>query len=97
MTAKFNAAIEAGNIIDEEMRQKVAKALLLWKQDMVDIIREGITTNEFKPDIEPDEIAWQLISLIESSVIISKTIQNLKLRVLLLDKAKHLVRNLTNN
>jgi TetR/AcrR family transcriptional repressor of nem operon len=89
----FNAAIEAGTH-HEEMRQKVARALLEWKQDLVNIIHAGIRDDEFKPGIQADDIAWQLISLIESAVIISKTTQNRDLGIKLLNQAKCLVTNL---
>ena len=91
----FNAAVEA-TALHEDMRQRVAKALLLWKQDIVDIIRQGIATNEFKPEIQADETAWSLISLIESAVIISKTTQDVTLGARLLDQAKQTIKTLVS-
>ena len=89
----FNLAIEVGSV-HEEMKKKVAKALLLWKQDLVEIIQNGIKCNEFKYGLPVDDIAWQLITLVESAAIISKTTQSRKLGIQLLDQAKCLVTNL---
>ncbi|WP_214070398.1 helix-turn-helix domain-containing protein [Mucilaginibacter sp. dw_454] len=89
----FSLAIEAG-AVHEEMRKKVAKALLLWKQELAEIIQTGINNQEFREDLSAEDIAWQLISLIESASIISKTTQSLKPGVKLLNQAKNLVANL---
>jgi len=89
----FNLAIEAGSV-HEEMRTKVAKALLLWKHDLTEIIQDGISCSEFKYGLSVDDIAWQLITLIESAAITSKTTQSRKLGIQLLDQAKCLVTNL---
>lgn len=90
----FKAAAEVG-YVNEEMRKRVAKALLQWKQDLSDIIKKGKHKSEFKHNINEEDVAWEIISLIESAVIISRTTQNLKLGIKMLDQAKTKVMNLT--
>jgi len=89
----FNAAAEACNTC-HEMKQRVTKALLLWQQDIVKILQDGVDQKEFKAEIPVDGIAWQIIALIESAILISKTMQDKKPGIQLLDQAKCLVANL---
>jgi AcrR family transcriptional regulator len=89
----FTAAAEACNTY-KEMREKVAKALLSWEQDIIKIIQDGIKQKEFKAEASINETAWQIIALIESAVLVSKTMQSRKPGIQLLDQAKCLVANL---
>jgi len=91
----FKAAGTIGNS-NEEMRLRVAKALLLWKQDLSDTIKKGKLKSEFKHNVQEEDVAWEIISLIESAVVISRTTQNLKLGLKMLDQAKIKIMNLAS-
>ena len=83
----LNAAIETDNT-NQELHQIVAKALLLWKQDILDLINNGIQAGEFKSGIVAGDLAWLLISLVEGVIFINQTTQNKKLTRQLLYQAK---------
>jgi len=80
----------------EEMKRIAADALIIWHQDIVELINGGIKTGEFKTKSEPEELAWLLISLVEGALLISQTTQNAKLGWQLLNQAKReFLRHLT--
>ncbi|TSJ40508.1 TetR/AcrR family transcriptional regulator [Mucilaginibacter corticis] len=72
----------------EEMKRIAADALIIWHQDIVELINGGIKTGEFTIKSEPEELAWLLISLVEGALLISQTTQNAKLGWQLLNQAK---------
>lgn len=72
----------------EEMKRIAADALIIWHQDIIELINGGIKAGEFTTKSEPEELAWLLISLVEGSLLISQTTQNAKLGWQLLNQAK---------
>ncbi|OOQ57558.1 TetR/AcrR family transcriptional regulator [Mucilaginibacter pedocola] len=54
------------------LKERAAKAVLEWKQNIQDLIKEGINAKEFKFDVDDERIALSLIALIEGGIMIAK-------------------------
>lgn len=88
-----NAGTEADDTNDQ-LRLLAARALVEWEQEMSQLIRTGINNGEFAPDCNPDETAWEIISIIEGAILVSRTTQNTRLCGQLLDIAESRVKQL---
>lgn len=67
----LNTAIEADDT-NIPLRDKAAYAILNWKNSIVNLLKAGVATGEFKPDIKYEQTALSIIALIEGGVMISK-------------------------
>ncbi len=70
--AILNTSIDAddGN---EILRNAVQKALMRWRNRLVEIIEDGIKNKELKP-IVADDFALKMIAIIEGSIMIAKVL-----------------------
>lgn len=80
----LNTTVEADDTNDE-FREKAAGGLLMWVEQMTDLIDKGIIAGEFKAETKSMETALHLISLIEGAGMFGKATQNAKYAKLLLD------------
>lgn len=71
----LNTAIEADDT-NNLLRDKASKAVLAWKRAIVNIIKTGVTTGEFRADTEPETTALSIIALIEGGIMITKVTNN---------------------
>lgn len=53
---------------DEPFRKKIAEAVLNWKKNLQNIIQQGIDNQEFRSNIEPEQVALTMIALIQGAV-----------------------------
>ncbi len=67
----LNTAIEADDT-NHLLKEKAAKAVLKWKNSIIDLIKGGIETGEFKPGVDHSQIALSIIALIEGGIMIAK-------------------------
>ncbi|MES2277144.1 MAG: TetR/AcrR family transcriptional regulator [Bacteroidota bacterium] len=67
----LNTAVEADDT-NPLLRDKAANAILAWKNSIINLIKAGITSGEFKAGIELEQTALSIIALIEGGVMISK-------------------------
>ncbi|WP_316771406.1 TetR/AcrR family transcriptional regulator [Pedobacter frigiditerrae] len=67
----LNTAIEADDT-HPQLRNQVAKAVLSWKGKLTQILEQGKADGEFNANINTEQIALTMISMIEGSVMISK-------------------------
>lgn len=67
----LNTAVEADDT-NPPLKEKVAKALLSWKQGIMNLIEAGIEAGEFKVGINREQTALSIIALIEGGVMISR-------------------------
>ncbi|GAB4037894.1 TetR/AcrR family transcriptional regulator [Spirosoma jeollabukense] len=72
----LNTAIEADDT-NSLLKNRVAKAILSWKKNIVDLIKAGIASGEFRADIEPDQTALSVIALIEGGIMIARVTNSL--------------------
>ncbi len=70
------------------LRQVIDNVLLIWKQDITDLIKAGIKIKEFRTDRKPIDLAWLLISLVEGAVSVYNVTQNAAITANLLDNAE---------
>lgn len=71
----LNTAVEADDT-NPLLREKVAKAILSWKNSVMNLIETGIEAGEFKADTDREQTALSIIALIEGGVMISRAINN---------------------
>jgi TetR/AcrR family transcriptional repressor of nem operon len=69
--AILNTAIEADDT-NNLLKDKAAKAIIKWKKNIITLIQGGITTGEFKADIDASQSALSIIALIEGGIMIGK-------------------------
>lgn len=70
--AILNTAVDADNG-NELLRQEVIQKINDWSDKIVSILNEGINKKELKP-INAREYSYQMIAMIEGSILISKTL-----------------------
>lgn len=67
----LNTAIEADDT-HPELRKKAHEALLIWKDNIETIIKRGIKNEEFRANINPEDIALAIIASIEGGIMMTK-------------------------
>lgn len=72
----LNTAIEADDT-NNLLKSRAAKAILSWKKNIVDLIKAGIASGEFRADIDPDQTALSIIALIEGGIMIARVTNSL--------------------
>jgi TetR/AcrR family transcriptional repressor of nem operon len=86
----LNTAVEAVHT-NEPLRKRAAEALVTWKNSLAALIKQGITTGEFKADTDINKVALSIVALIEGAVLIGTTTQNPDYIDLVLDTIYDLV------
>ena len=90
----LNTGIEADDTHDP-LRKKVASALLQWKKNIMQIIEQGITAKEFKPDLDIDREALSMIALIQGGVFLAKTFHSENALDIVMQTLKYMIEGLT--
>ncbi|CAN5407902.1 TetR/AcrR family transcriptional regulator [soil metagenome] len=72
----LNTAIEADDT-NNLLKSRAAKAILSWKKNIVDLIKAGVASGEFRADIDPDQTALSIIALIEGGIMIARVTNSL--------------------
>ena len=67
----LNTATEADDT-NNLLKDKAAKAVLIWRKRLVDLIKAGIEAGEFKPGVAIEQMALSIIALIEGGIMIAK-------------------------
>lgn len=67
----LNTATEADDT-NIPLKERAAAALLAWKNKIQQLIKDGITAGEFKAEVNVDQMALSIVSLIEGGVMIAK-------------------------
>ncbi|GAB4010417.1 TetR/AcrR family transcriptional regulator [Spirosoma migulaei] len=67
----LNTAVDADDT-NNLLKDKAAKAILVWKKRLIDLLRGGIAAGEFKADVSPEQTALSMIALIEGGIMIAK-------------------------
>lgn len=67
----LNTAVEADDT-HTLLKEKSAKAVLAWKQAIIDLVKTGMATGEFSLDTKPETVALSMIALIEGGLMIAK-------------------------
>jgi len=67
----LNTAVDADDT-HPELREKVLKAVLGWKNKIAKLIETGISANEINADHNPEQVALTIIAIIEGGIMISR-------------------------
>lgn len=67
----LNTAVDADDT-HPELREKVLKAVLGWKNKIAKLIEAGISAKEINADHNPDQVALTIIAIIEGGIMISR-------------------------
>ena len=72
----LNTAIEADDT-NNLLKNRAAKAILNWKKTIVELIKAGVASGEFRSDVEPDQTALSIIALLEGGIMIARVTNSL--------------------
>lgn len=67
----LNTAVDADDT-HPELREKVLKAVLGWKNKIAKLVETGISAKEIKADHNPEQVALTIIAIIEGGIMISR-------------------------
>ena len=67
----LNTAVDADDT-HPELREKVLKAVLGWKNKIAKLVEAGISAKEINADHNPDQVALTIIAIIEGGIMISR-------------------------
>lgn len=70
--AILNTAIDADDGNDL-LKEEVVRTIENWHQRIVEILKEGISQNEFKT-VDSERFSYRLIALVEGSIMLAKTL-----------------------
>lgn len=86
----MNTAVEADDT-HETLRKKAAEGMMQWKNAIVQLIKEGIATKEFRKDTDANRLGLTLFALIEGAILIGKATKNTTYLHSILDSAREQV------
>ncbi len=67
----LNTAVEADDTNDV-LKARAAGAITGWKKNIEALIRAGMAAGEFRPGLDPAQLALAIIALIEGGIMIAK-------------------------
>lgn len=67
----LNTAVDADDT-HPELREKVLKAVLGWKNKIAKLVESGIYAKEINADHNPEQVALTIIAIIEGGIMISR-------------------------
>jgi TetR/AcrR family transcriptional repressor of nem operon len=85
-----NTATEADDT-NEELRKRAEGGLIMWKDDMVKLIEEGVAAKEFKLGTDAEQVALNIIALVEGAILIARATKQIKYAVTIFDLAKEVI------
>lgn len=89
----LNTAVEADDT-HPMLRQKASDAIDHWKNSLVKIIQNGIEKEEFRSDIDPEQIALTIIATTEGAIMITKLTGKLNYRRAIMASVENLINGL---
>lgn len=90
----LNTAIEADDT-HPLLRKKAADAITTWQQRIMLLITEGIENQEFRSDVNPEQVALTIIAMIEGAIMITKLTGKTNFRKSILQSVEKLIEELT--
>ncbi|SDF69511.1 DNA-binding transcriptional regulator, AcrR family [Pedobacter terrae] len=89
----LNTAIDADDT-HPELRGKVLKAVLDWKNKIAKLVEAGIAGKEIDADQDPEQIALTIIAMVEGGIMISKLTSKVEYWSLIMGSLKKYVESL---
>ena len=90
----LNTAVDADDT-HPELKQKASEAIHNWKNIISKLIQKGIEENEFKANIDPEQIALTIIATIEGAIMITKLTGKLNYRRAIMKSVDKLIDDLS--
>jgi AcrR family transcriptional regulator len=73
----LNTAVESDDT-HPILKQQTAFAFNRWKDKIINLLNDGIASNEFNADIKPEQVALTILALLEGGIMIRKLTNNQK-------------------
>ena len=89
----LNTAVDADDT-HPMLKQKASDAVIQWKNLIAKLIQKGIGNNEFRPDVDPEQIALTIIATIEGAIMITKLTGKLNYRRAIMGSVEKLINDL---
>jgi TetR/AcrR family transcriptional repressor of nem operon len=89
----LNTAVEADDT-HPPLRERASEAIINWKNMITKLIQKGIGNNEFRTDVEPEEVALTIIATIEGAIMITKLTGKLNYRRAIMKSVDTMINNL---
>jgi TetR/AcrR family transcriptional repressor of nem operon len=90
----LNTAVEADDT-HPELKNKAAGAIISWKNTVTSLVQKGIDAKEFRPDIDPEQIALTMIATIEGAIMITKLTGKLNYRRSIMKSVEKMIDDLS--
>jgi TetR/AcrR family transcriptional repressor of nem operon len=90
----LNTAIEADDT-HAVLREKAADAITSWKNNIAGIIKKGLASNEFRTDVDPEQIAISIVALIEGGIMVAKVTGKLNYRAAIMKSVEKMITDLS--
>lgn len=89
----LNTAVDADDT-HPELREKVLKAVLGWKNKIAKLVEAGISAKEINADHNPEQVALTIIAIIEGGIMISRLTAKTANWNLIMDSLKKYINSL---
>jgi len=90
----LNTSVEADDT-HPDLRQKAAEAIMQWKENMAALIKKGINEHEFRPEIDPEQLALTIIAMIEGGIMMAKVTGKINYRNAVMKSLKKMIDDLS--
>jgi len=90
----LNTAIEADDT-HAVLREKAADAITGWKDNIAVIIQKGVANNEFRAEVDPEQIAISIVALIEGGIMVAKVTGKLNYRTAIMKSVEKMINDLS--
>jgi TetR/AcrR family transcriptional regulator, transcriptional repressor for nem operon len=90
----LNTAIEADDT-HQLLKNKAAEAISTWKRKISQLVSMGIETKEFRPSVNPEQVALTVIAMIEGAIMITKLTGKTNFRKSILQSAEKYIAELS--
>lgn len=71
----LNTAVESDDT-HPLLKQQTVFAFDRWKDKIINLLKDGIASNEFNADIHPEQVALTILALLEGGIMIRKLTDN---------------------
>ena len=89
----MNTTVEADDT-HPALKSKASDAILTWKDQIIGLLKKGLTNKEFRPGINQEQTALTIIAMIEGAILITKATGKLNYRTAVMDAVETLIKEL---
>jgi TetR/AcrR family transcriptional regulator, transcriptional repressor for nem operon len=89
----MNTTVEADDT-HPALKSKVNDAILTWKDQIIGLLKKGLTNKEFRPGFNQEQTALTIIAMIEGAILITKATGRLNYRTSVMDAVEKLIKEL---